>query len=40
MQGFPSKLSMSGNAIIKDLKLRISMRLAPTQKGADVVKLL
>jgi len=27
---------MAGNAIVKQIKLRLSMRLAPTQKGADV----
>jgi len=31
---------MAGNAIVKDLKLRMSMRLAPTQKGAEVVERL
>ena len=33
MEGLPTNLSMAGNAIIKDLKLRLSMRLAPTQSG-------
>lgn len=30
MEGLPTDLAMAGNAIIKDLKLRMSMRLAPT----------
>jgi len=30
MEGLPTNLSMAGNAIIRDLKLRLSMRLAPT----------
>jgi len=40
MQGLPTDLAMAGNAIVKELKLRLSMRLAPTQKGADVEKRL
>jgi len=36
MQGLPTDLAMAGNAIVKQIKLRLSMRLAPTQKGADV----
>ena len=40
MEGLPTNLSMAGNAIIKDLKLRLSMRLAPTQSGEQVVKRL
>ena len=40
MQGLPTNLSMAGNAIVKDLKLRMSMRLAPTQNGAKVVEQL
>jgi len=40
MQGLPTDLAMAGNAIVKEIKLRLSMRLAPTQKGADVEKRL
>jgi len=40
MEGLPTNLSMAGNAIVRDLKLRCSMRLAPTQKGAEVVERL
>jgi hypothetical protein len=30
IEGLPSNLSMAGNAIVKELKFRCSMRLAPT----------
>ena len=40
IDGLPSNLSMAGNAIVRELTLRCSLRLAPTQKGADVEKLL
>ena len=40
MQGLPTNLEMAGNAIVKELKLRCSLRLAPTQKAAEVVKKL
>lgn len=40
MEGLPSDLSLAGNAIIKSLKYRCSLRMAPTQKGDDVTKLL
>lgn len=40
MEGLPSNLAMAGNAIVKSLKFRLSMRLAPTHKGDDIVKLL
>lgn len=40
MEGLPTNLAMAGNAIVKDLKLRLSMRLAPTQNGEQTVKRL
>ena len=40
MEGLPTNLNMAGNAIVRDLKLRCSMRLAPTQKGSEVVDRL
>jgi hypothetical protein len=40
MKGLPTNLAMAGNAIVKELKLRCSLRLAPTQKAAEVVKKL
>ena len=40
IEGLPSNLAMAGNAIVKDLKLRCSMRLAPTHKGTEVVEKL
>ena len=40
MQGLPTDLALAGNAIAKQIKLRLSMRLAPTQKGLDVAKRL
>lgn len=40
MKGLPTDLSMAGNAIVKELTLRVSMRLAPTQKGEEVAARL
>jgi hypothetical protein len=40
MQGLPTNLAMAGNAIAKEIKLRCSLRLAPLQKGVEVVERL
>lgn len=40
MNGLPSDLSMAGNSIVRELKFRLSMRLAPTQRGEQVLSRL
>jgi acetylornithine deacetylase/succinyl-diaminopimelate desuccinylase-like protein len=40
MQGLPSDLSKAGNVIVKKMKVRCSMRLAPTHNADKVIDML
>jgi hypothetical protein len=40
MQGLPTDLSKAGNVIVKEMKVRCSMRLAPTHDAKKVIDML
>ena len=39
-QGLPTDLSQAGNVVVKECKVRCSMRLAPTHDGKKVIEML
>ena len=38
IEGLPNNLSLAGNVVVKSLKFRMSMRLAPTHDSKKVVE--